>query len=147
MQQPNPVEFIDNGDEIVFRMEEFDTVRVIHMTSETPDTSEIPDEDPAPTPLGHSTGRWEGNALIVTTGSTLVVTTDGINWPYFDQNGLRQSGDVETVERFAVNADGSRLNYEVVVTDPWLFTEPVTLNKSWRWIPGDAVLPFDCTEE
>ena len=45
-----------------------------------------------------------------------------------------------------VNEEGSRLGYEVVVTDAWLFTEPVTLSKSWRWIPRDAVLPFECTE-
>ncbi len=133
MQQPNPVEFIDNGGEIVFRMEEFDTVRVIQMSDEAPD------QPLQPTPLGHSRGYWEGN--------TLVATTNGINWPYFDQNGLHQSEALESVERFTVNEDGSRLDYEVVVTDPWLFTEPVTLSKSWRWIPGDAVLPFNCTED
>ncbi len=133
MQQPNPIEFVDNGDEIIFRMEEFDTVRVIDMGGDAAA------EPPPPTPLGHSTGRWEGG--------TLVVQTSGINWPYFDQNGLPQSEAVETLERFTVNEDGSRLNYEVIVTDPWLFTEPVTLSKAWRWIPGDAVLPFNCTDE
>ena len=133
MQQPNPIEFIDNGDEIVLRMEEFDTVRVIRMGNEAQDQS-LP-----PTPLGHSRGHWEGD--------TLVVRTHAISWPFFDQNGLRQSEAMETLERFTVNADGSRLDYEVVVTDPWLFTEPVTLSKSWRWIPGDAVLPFHCTDE
>ena len=130
MQQPNPIEFTDNGGEIVLHMEEFDTVRVISMAEDAPGP---------PTPLGYSTGRWEGE--------TLVVTTKGIGWPYFDQNGLRQSEAVETLERFTVNETGSRLDYELVVTDPWLFTEPVTLRKSWRWVPGDRVLPFDCTED
>ena len=133
MQQPNPIEFIDNGDHIVLLMEEFDTRRVIHMRDDA-------DEQSAPpSPLGHSTGHWEGD--------TLVVHTDRINWPWFDQNGLPQSEAVETMERFTVNEAGSRLEYEVVVTDPWLFTEPVTLAKSWRWVPGDAVLPFDCTDD
>ena len=131
MQQPNPVEFIDNGDQIVFLMEEFDTRRVIHMNDGDPDAP--------PSALGYSTGRWEGD--------TLVVHTNRINWPWFDQNGLPQSEAIETVERFTVNEVGSRLDYEVLITDPWLFTEPVTLAKSWRWIPGDAVLPFDCTDD
>lgn len=133
MQQPNPIEFIDNGDHIVFLMEEFDTRRVIRMSDDAGDQNEPPSR------LGHSTGHWEGD--------TLVVQTSRINWPWFDQNGLPQSEAVETMERFTVNEQGSRLEYEVVVTDPWLFTEPVTLAKAWRWVPGDAVLPFDCTDD
>lgn len=131
MQQPNPIEFVDNGDEIILRIEEFDTVRRIRL-------SEPPAEPPPPTLLGHSFGRWEGN--------TLVVRTSGIDWPYFDQWGLRQSPDVVSVERFTLDDAGSRLEYSLTVTDPWLFTEPVTLTKSWRWLPGDRVLPFNCTE-
>ena len=133
MQQPNPIEFIDNGNHILFLMEEFDTRRTIHMSDEADDP------DAPPSALGHSTGRWEDDML--------VVHTNRINWPWFDQNGLPQSEAVETVERFTVNVEGSRLDYEVVVTDPWLFTEPVTLSKSWRWVPGDAVLAFECTDD
>jgi hypothetical protein len=131
MQQPNPIEFVDNGDEITLRIEEFDTVRHIYMGS-PPATAE------PPSLLGHSRGEWEGR--------TLVVRTDGINWPYFDQWGLLQSPEVQTVERFTPDAAGSRLDYELTVTDSWLFTEPVTLSKSWRWLPGDRVLPYNCTE-
>ena len=133
MQQPNPIEFIDEGDRIVLRMEEFDAVRVIHMGGDAGG------QDAPPSRMGHSTGQWDGD--------TLVVRTSRIDWPYFDQNGLPQSEALETAERFTVNGEGSRLNYELVVTDPWLFTEPVMLGKSWRWIPGDAVLPFNCAED
>ncbi|MYF68464.1 MAG: hypothetical protein F4181_00110 [Proteobacteria bacterium] len=132
MQQPNPVEFIDEGDRIVFLLEEFDAIRVIHMSDDADG------QDAPPSRMGYSTGYWEGG--------TLMVRTSRINWPYFDQNGLPQSEAVETVERFTVNGEGSRLDYELVVTDPWLFTEPVTFGKSWRWIPGDAVLPFNCAD-
>ncbi len=133
MQQPNPIEFTDEGDRIVLRMEEFDAMRVIHMSGDAGG------QDAPPSRMGHSIGHWEDD--------TLVVRTRRINWPYFDQNGLPQSEDMETVEHFTVNDEGSRLDYELVVTDPWLFTEPVTLGKSWRWVPGDAVLPFNCAED
>jgi hypothetical protein len=131
MQQPNPIEFVDNGEEIILRIEEFDTVRRIALTA--------PSAVPLPRMLlGNSFGRWEGN--------TLVVTTNGISWPYFDQWGLRQIEAMETVERFTLDAAGSRLDFEMTVNDPWLFTEPVVLRKSWRWLPSDRVMPFNCTE-
>ncbi len=76
MSQPNPMEFVDQGDQILLRLEEYDTVRVISMRSEPSDQSI------QATPLGHSVGDWEGR--------TLVVRTDRISWRYFSQNGLPQ---------------------------------------------------------
>jgi hypothetical protein len=131
MEQPNPMEFVDQGDDILVRLEEYDTVRVIRMNGTAAD-------DPAPTLLGHSSGRWEGG--------TLVVETDRIDWEHFNQNGLKQSEDMHIVERFTPSADGARLDYELTITDPALFTEPETVTKSWIWVPGDQVLPFDCVE-
>ena len=131
MEQPNPMEFVDEGDEIIVRLEEYDTVRTIRMNGTVAD-------DPAPTLLGHSSGRWEG--------STLVVETDRIDWEHFNQNGLKQSDAMHVVERFTPSPDGSRLDYELTITDPALFTEPETVTKSWIWVPGDQVLPFDCVE-
>ena len=132
MSQPNPMEFVDQGDQILLRLEEYDTVRVISMRSEPSD------ESIQASPLGHSVGRWEGR--------TLVVETDRISWRNFSQNGLLQSEAIELVERFTPSEDGARLDYELTITDPALFTEPAVLTKSWVWVPGDQVLPFDCTE-
>ena len=131
MEQPNPMEFVDQGDEILIRLEEYDTVRIIRMNGTVA-------EDPAPVLLGHSSGRWEGG--------TLVVETDRIDWEHFNQNGLKQSDAMRLVERFTPSPDGARLDYELTITDPALFTEPETVTKSWIWVPGDQVLPFDCVE-
>ena len=132
MEQPNPMEFVDQGDEILIRMEEYDTVRAISMGGD------LADEPILPTLLGHSVGRWDG--------STLVVETGGIDWRYFNQNGLQQSDAMKLVERFTPSADGARLDYELTITDAALFTETEVVTKSWVWVPGDEVLPFDCTE-
>ena len=132
MTQPNPMEFVDQGDQILLRLEEYDTVRTISMRS-------VPsDQSIQATPLGHSVGRWEGR--------TLVVETDRINWRYFSQNGLPQSEAIELVELFTPSEDGARLDYELTITDPALFIEPAVVTKSWIWVRGDQVLPFDCTD-
>ncbi len=132
MEQPNPMELVDRGDQILLRLEDYDTVRLISME---PASS---NEDGPATPLGRSVGHWEGD--------TLVVETDRISWRYFNQVGLLQSEAIELVERFTPSEDGARLDYELTVMDPALFTEPAVLTMSWIWVPGDQVLPFDCTE-
>jgi hypothetical protein len=82
-------------------------------------------------------GRFEG--------PTLVVTTTRIDWPFFSQLGIRQSPAVEIVERFTPTPDGSRLDYEMTVTDPATFTRPVVLSQYWLWLPSVTLLPYECT--
>jgi hypothetical protein len=132
MEAPYPIEFVrePNGD-ILLKLEEYDLERLIYMNPNA--TRELP----APMPLGHSTGRWEG--------ATLVVTTTRISWPFFSQLGIRQSPAVEIVERFTPAADGARLDYEMTVTDPATFTRPVVLKQHWLWLPNVTLLPYECT--
>lgn len=130
LEQPYPMEFVDEGDVIVMRLEEFDTVRRINMT---PDSSA---QGSNPEILGFSTGHWEGNALVVE-------TTD-VNYQWFDPTGTPQSPDVHIIERYQLNEDRSQLELEVTHSDPQTFTETITLRKAWAWRPGEEVHPFDC---
>jgi hypothetical protein len=132
MEQPYPIEFVKDGDDIVLRMEEYDTVRRITMTGR-PD----PAKRNAPR-LGVSTGRWDG--------ATLVVDTTDIDYPHFDGRGVPLARGARVEERFTLNADGSRLGYTMKVTDPATFTEPVTLTKEWEWRPGEQVRPYNCVK-
>ena len=36
-----------------------------------------------------------------------------------------------------LNADGSRLDYTMTVTDPATFTAPAKFSKAWEWRPGE----------
>jgi hypothetical protein len=130
MDQLHPMQFTDEGETIRMRLEELDTVRIIHMN-----------ESPGPAqpsgPYGYSTGRWDGG--------TLVVTTTGIDFPWFDQEGIPQSDELVTVERFTPSIDGFTLNYTLTATDPVVFTEPVVLDRNWTWVPGEEVQPFECS--
>jgi hypothetical protein len=132
MEAPYPIEFVrqDNGD-ILLELEEYDLRRPIYMNAGAAR------ELPAPSPLGFSTGRFDG--------ASLVVTTRRISWPFFSQLGIRQSPAVEIVERFTPSDDGSRLDYEMTVTDPATFTQPVVLRQYWLWLPTVTLLPYECT--
>jgi hypothetical protein len=132
MEAPYPIEFVreESGD-ILLKLEEYDLSRHISMNPRV--TRELTQ----PTPLGDSVGRWDG--------STLVVTTTRISWPFFSQLGIRQSPAVEIVERFTPTPDGSRLDYEMTVTDAATFTKPVVLSQHWLWLPSVALLPYECT--
>ena len=136
MEQPYPMEFVRDGDDIVLRMEEYDVVRTIHMGEEA-----VPPDWPR-SPFGYSVGRWEGESL--------VVTTTHLDWPWFNQQGIPQSEDAVLVERFTPSGDGSRLDYELTSTDPATFAEPVTRRKQWLYLPDQQVRPYECeavTEE
>ncbi len=133
-QNPFAIQFVDRGNVIELRMEEFDQVRTIHMSGE------VIEENPQRTPLGYSTGRWEDE-------STLVVRTTAISYTLFNQAGVPLGSSTEVVERFSLSEDQVRLNYDITVIDEEIFTEPVTGAKYWIWMPGDELLPYNCGED
>jgi hypothetical protein len=132
MEQPYPIEFVKKGDTILLKLEEYDTVRTIAMAPPA-NFESLPK-----TLLGRSKGRWEGD--------TLVVTTNRIDWPYFDPSGIPQGPSSSIVERFTPTNDGTRLSYSMTITDPATFTEPLELKRSWVWRPGETVKPYNCVE-
>lgn len=131
MDNPYPMEFYEDGDDIIMHLELSDGLRRIHMN---PESGEI---DIEPSSLGYSVGHWEGNQL--------VIHTDRINYPYFDDLGTPQSGNLKIVERYTLSEDQTRLDWEAIAEDPEIFTEPVSLDGYLVWVPGEEVQPFDCT--
>jgi len=130
MEQPYPMEFRRDGEDVILRLEEYDAVRTIHMDRETPPAG-IENS-----PTGYSVGHWEGE--------TLVVTTTHIDWPWFSQIGIPQSTQTVLVERFTPAADGSGLTYELTSTDPLNFTRPFSGTKKWLYLPDQEVRPYEC---
>ncbi len=131
MEQPYPMEVIEQGEDILLRLEEYDTLRTIHLGVTAAGVNQPSSR------LGYSIGHWEGDAL--------VVNTTKINWLHFDTVGIPLSDSVEIVERFVPSEDGSRLDYRMTVMDPATFTEPVVLEKYWLSLPGIRVQPYECT--
>jgi len=133
MEQPYPMQFAKSHNLILMHMEEGNTVRVFDMTpgAEFSTTQ--------PTTLGHSIGKWEG--------TTLVVTTTGSDWPLVDLTGVPNSVTAVYLERFTPSANGKRLDYTLTITDPEVFLTPPTFSKSWLWIPGERVEPYNCESD
>ncbi|HEY5624377.1 MAG TPA: DUF6152 family protein [Gammaproteobacteria bacterium] len=129
---PHPIDFVARDSEILIRLEVFDVVRTVHMDADTDAGSQPVSR------LGYSTGRWEGN--------TLVVRTSRIDWPYFDPNGrVPLGGRAEILERFTLSDDATTLSYEIVVTDAETFTAPVSARWEFDPRPDLIVEPFECT--
>ena len=131
MEQPYPLQFVAAGDEILLKMEEYDTVRRIAMK---PGVARRADPK---SPLGVSFGRWDGGVL--------VVFTQDIGYGWVNGTGIPLGPEATTQERFELNADGSRLEYTLTVTDAATFTAPATFRKAWEWRPGEQVRPYECS--
>jgi len=129
MVNPHPFEFIDRGATLLLRTELYDIERVIHM-----DVATRPEGTPS-SPLGYSTGHWDGGDL--------VVRTTHVSWPYFDNIGTPLTEDAVIVERFSLSEDQSRLDFEVVVEDPVVFTRPARIVGYWLAL-GEQIARFDC---
>ncbi len=130
MMSPHPIQFVERGSDIELRLEEWDAVRTIQMSTTTA-------SEAVASRMGHSIGRWEDE--------TLVVTTTGIDYPFMDEHGTPQSDAVEVVERFMLSQDERSLDWQATVTDPGTMTESVVaFTTRWEWVPGETLQPYDC---
>jgi hypothetical protein len=131
-----PIELIQRPEQLTIIFEiEGETRRVYFGDKAYPMERRFPNRD------GYSTGHWEDDTLIVETTSF----TDGQDqrsYPHSDQATMRERFRVET------NADGRKImHYEMTLTDPVYYTEPVTYSAQWTPIENGQIIPYNCTEE
>jgi len=94
--------------------------------------------DPAPAWLGYSIGKWDGD--------TFVVETVGFNdRTWLDARGHGHSEDMRVEERFH-RRDFGHLDMTVTITDPRVFTKPVTINFVEQLLPDTDVFEHICIE-
>ena len=101
-----------------------------------------PERDRVPGRTGYSSGRWEGDVLVVETDN-LVEALDQRTTPHSDAATI-----VERYRLDGVDAQGRRLLVaEMTMTDPAFYTEPVRLTRRWAQVPNGRLLPYDCNQE
>ena len=133
MLLPYPMMITRPDDEtVVIERELMEEVRVIHLAGG--------EAGGPPSVLGHSTGRFEGGALIVETGN-FVADRWGLH------TGIDSSARKRLVEKFTLSDDGMYLHAEITVTDPVYLEKPHTFTHRWVKIADREVIQAPCTME
>ena len=129
---PEPFKILHSPGVIVMLYEVETTFRQIFM-----DGRKHP-ADMSPTWQGYSVGRWEGD--------TLVIETAGLNdRSWLDARGTGHSTEMRVEERFR-RRDYGHMDLTITVTDPVVFTRPITFSVVEELLPDTDLLEHYCVE-
>jgi len=94
--------------------------------------------DPFPSWMGYSTGKWEGD--------TMVIDTAGFNDKgWMDSGGHPRSEALHVQERFH-RRDFGHMDVQAIIEDPKVLTKPVTIKFTELLIPNSDILEAFCVE-
>jgi hypothetical protein len=128
-----PFKILQSPDEVVILYEDYTTYRQIFT-----DGRALP-EDPQPSWLGYSVGKWDGD--------TLVVDSTGFNdESWLDSSGTTHSEALHVTERFR-RRDAQHLDIEVTIDDPKTFSHSFTVTEHARLLPDTDLTEWICLEE
>jgi hypothetical protein len=129
---PAPWRVIQTPGFIVIIYEASNTWRQIFL-----DDRELGD-DYVPAWWGYSTGKWDGD--------TLVVDTKGFNGKaWMDQTGKPTSEALHVIERFR-RKDFGHMELEITIDDPKVYTKPWTITEPVRLLSDTEVMENVCNE-
>jgi len=101
------------------------------------DGRKLPD-NPQPSWLGYSVGKWDGD--------TLVVDTIGFNdRGWLDARGHMHSEALHLTERFH-RVNFGEMDVQLTIDDAQTYTRPFTINLKQRLLPDSDVLESFCAE-
>ncbi len=127
-----PFKIFQTPDAIVIFHEVNGASRQIHT-----DGRKLP-PNPFPSWMGYSSGKWEGD--------TLVVDTAGFNdKAWMDNAGHPRSEALRLQERFH-RRDFGHLDVQATIDDPKVWTKPITIKYTELLIPNSDVLETFCPE-
>ncbi|HYR85481.1 MAG TPA: hypothetical protein VE422_15445 [Terriglobia bacterium] len=97
-----------------------------------------PVKDPEPRWMGYSTGKWDGD--------TLVVDTVGFNdRSWLDAMGHPHSDALHLIERFR-RPDAGHLEVQVTIDDPKAYTKPLTYTVKTTLVHDEDLLEYFCSD-
>ncbi len=131
---PMEIEFLDDQDIIMIRVQYFDQERTVYMDGrEHPPASERTHE-------GHSIGWWEGDTLVVDTTNFADDRS-----PY--QNGIPSGAQKHVVERYRLMDNGTHMELEFTLEDPEYIVGTMTHRRELLYSPHIPMTPFNCDLE
>jgi hypothetical protein len=127
------MEIIQRPDQITIIYEAHNEIRRVYFGDRV-----IPVADRLPERNGYSTGRWEGNTLVVETGQLTEIVSQR----------FAHSDQAKIVERYTLSEEDGRkvLTAEMTLTDPLFYTKPVSEVKKWSIVPNGFLLTYECNE-
>lgn len=129
---PLPFKIVQTPELVVILYEENTVFRQIFLDGREPV------EDPLPRWMGYSTGRWEGDSLVVeTVGFSRGHWLDGMGHPASEQ--------LRMIERFRRPTAG-RLEIETTIDDPGAYTKPITFTVKATAVANEDLLEYFCSE-
>ena len=131
---PMPFQVVQGPTMVAFLFEYQTIYRMVYIDKKHP-----PDIMDYPEFMGHSSGHWEGD--------TLVIDTVGINErSWLDTAGHEHSGQLHLIERIQ-KLDDDHLKYTVTYDDPIFFTQPWSITRTFtRGKPTDRIMAYSCEE-
>nr|WP_166181268.1 hypothetical protein [Altererythrobacter segetis] len=128
----NTIAILQTADEITLLYEEPRMNRRIRLNATHP-------ANVAPSYLGDSVGRWDGD--------TLVVDTIGYNGQFeLDAFALPTSTRMHTIERFTPAPDGKRISIIITFDDPEFYSAPFSVERTWKASDKRHQFDYDCSE-
>ena len=95
-------------------------------------------KDPEPRWMGYSSGKWEGD--------TLVIETTGFNDKFWlDRMGHPHSDAMRVVEKLR-RRDFGHLDIETTIIDPKTYKKPITYTQKTTLTPDEDLLEYFCSE-
>lgn len=133
-----PFELLFTRDRVTVFYEVFGSLRRIPLA---PPRSAF---DALPSAMGTSTGRWEGDVLVV---ETHAIRRDGAGKPTGD---APTSNARRIIERYSIGTDeagNKQLRNEMTIVDPVVLTQPVKFMMRYKWSPDISVGEYLCQQD
>jgi hypothetical protein len=132
MYLPHPFQILQSTSKVMMVFEFANAQRTIHLDAVEP--------YPGEAYMGHSVGRWEGDALVVDVSSFTPYT-------WFDRSGNFHSDALHVVERYTPISQDAIL-YEATIEDSKVFTRPWKISLPlYRRLESNArIMDFRCIE-
>ena len=129
---PYPMEIIQRDDRVVILYEQAHQVRRIFLDGREPAEGH--------TLLGHSSGNYEEDTLVVET--TLIREQPNPGPPL----QVLQSDELRVIERYRTIDDGQTLEGMITIDDPKYYTEPWTIRKVWSRSDDEVFYEYVCSD-
>jgi hypothetical protein len=130
LNSPDPMQIMQNDRYLALMFEQNSWFHIVHFNAEHPKNAE-------PTWFGHSTGKWDGD--------TLIIDTVGFNgWTRLDTVGHPHSDAMHMIQTLK-RTDAGHIAHTVTIDDPKAYAKPWRNERTWT-LMNTEIMEYSCEE-